>query len=166
MGKSKNKVSLIGMVGKDAELKYTQSQTPYVRFSLATSEGGYKKSDGTDVPEMTQWHNITAWRALAEMCGKYVRKGMKIAVDGKIIYGTYEKQGISCTSVEIVADEVVLMQKPRDEQQQPQNSWEERQQGQKVSWQQAAEMCKPIMENPPTSTYNVPPEGANEDLPF
>lgn len=158
MGKSKNRVSLIGLVGKDAELRNTQGGVPYVHFSVATSEGGYRRADGTDVPESTQWHNVVAWRALAEMCGKYVRKGMKVAVDGKIIYGTYDKQGVTCTSVEIVADDVVLMQKPKDEPRAVQEDI--------PAWQQRAQQMQSIMENPPTSTYNVPKEGANEELPF
>lgn len=115
MGKSKNKVSLIGTVGRDAELRQTQSGVSYARFSLATSEGGYKKSDGTEVPETTQWHSVVAWRGLADMCGKYVRKGMKVAVDGKIVYGKFDKQGVECMSVEIVAEDVVLMAKPKDD---------------------------------------------------
>lgn len=127
MAKCKNKASLIGTVGKDAIAKTTASGVPYTRFSLATSKGGYKKADGTEVPEVTQWHNIIAWRQLAEMCAKYVRKGMKVAVDGEIVYDKYTKQGIECLAVDIVADDVVLMQKPRDgetavqmQQQQPQ----------------------------------------------
>ena len=114
MAKSKNKASLIGIVGKDAIAKTTASGVPYTRFSLATSKGGYKKADGAEVPEVTQWHNIIAWRQLAEMCAKYVRKGMKVAVDGEIVYDKYTKQGIECLAVDIVADDVVLMQKPRD----------------------------------------------------
>lgn len=114
MAKCKNKASLIGTVGKDAIAKTTASGVPYTRFSLATSKGGYKKQDGTEVPEVTQWHNIIAWRQLAEMCAKYVRKGMKVAVDGEIVYDKYTKQGIECLAVDIVADDVVLMQKPRD----------------------------------------------------
>ena len=114
MAKCKNKASLIGTVGKDAIAKTTASGVPYTRFSLATSKGGYKKADGTEVPEVTQWHNIIAWRQLAEMCAKYVRKGMKVAVDGEIVYDKYTKQGIECLAVDIVADDVVLMQKPRD----------------------------------------------------
>ena len=58
MARSKNSVSLIGVVGKDAELRQTQQGVHYAQISLATSTGGYKKKDGTDVPEVTQWHRI------------------------------------------------------------------------------------------------------------
>lgn len=113
--RTKNHVSLIGMVGKDAEVRTTQGGVQYARFTLATSTGGYKKQDGTDVPEVTQWHNITCWRNLAVMVGKYVRKGMKVDVEGMITYGEYQdQQGVKRTSVEIVVDDIVLMTKPND----------------------------------------------------
>lgn len=115
MSKSKNKVSLIGIIGKDAMAYKTQGGVPYTRFSLATSKGGYKKADGTEVPEVTQWHNIICWRGLAEVAAKYVKKGMKVAVDGEIVYGYYDKQGVTCMSIDIVADDVVMMSRPKDE---------------------------------------------------
>lgn len=111
MGKYKNRVSLIGVVGKDAMTYKTQGGVTYARFSLATAEGGYKRADGMDVPEVTQWHNIIAWRGLGEFVGQYVKKGMKVAVDGKIIYGEYEKQGVKCMAVDITAEDVFLMSK-------------------------------------------------------
>ena len=113
--RTKNHVSLIGMVGKDAEVRTTQGGVQYARFTLATSTGGYKKQDGTDVPEVTQWHNITCWRNLAVMVGKYVRKGMKVDVEGMITYSQYQdQQGVQRMSVEIVADDIVLMTKQND----------------------------------------------------
>lgn len=118
--RTKNAVSLIGMVGKDAEVKQTNGVS-YARFSLATSTGGYKKQDGTEVPEKTQWHNIVAWRNLSDFAGKYVKKGMKVAVDGMIIYGEYtNQQGQKVNTVEILANDIVLMSMPQSQQaQQP-----------------------------------------------
>lgn len=113
--RTKNHVSLIGMVGKDAEVRTTQGGVQYARFTLATSTGGYKKQDGTDVPEVTQWHNITCWRNLAVSVGKYVKKGMKVDVEGMITYSQYQdQQGVQKMSVEIVANDIVLMTKPND----------------------------------------------------
>ena len=118
--RSKNAVSLIGIVGKDTEVKRTQQGTSYARFSLATSTGGYKKQDGTDVPEVTQWHNITCWKNLADMAGKFIKKGMKVDVEGMIIYGTYtDNNGVQRNSVEIVANDIVLMSQPHTQQQAP-----------------------------------------------
>lgn len=111
--RTKNAVSLIGMVGKDAEVKQTNGVS-YARFSLATSTGGYKKQDGTEVPEKTQWHNIVAWRNLSDFAGKYIKKGMKVAVDGMIIYGEYtNQQGQKVNTVEILANDIVLMSMPQ-----------------------------------------------------
>lgn len=113
----KNHVSLIGTVGRDAEIRTTQSGVQYARFSLATSEGGYSRQDGQQVPETTQWHNITAWRELATFCGKYVKKGMKVDVEGKIVYSEYQnQQGQKCQGVEIMASDIVLMSLPQNQQ--------------------------------------------------
>lgn len=114
--RTKNAVSLIGMVGKDAEVRQTNGIS-YARFSLATSTGGYKKQDGTEVPEKTQWHNIVAWRNLSDFAGKYVKKGMKVAVDGMITYGEYtNQQGQKVNTVEILVDDIVLMSMPQSQQ--------------------------------------------------
>lgn len=136
MSKSKNYVSLIGIVGKDAELRKTNSGVPYVHISLATSTGGYKRKDGTDVPETTQWHRVLAWNGLAELAGNYIRKGMKIAVDGSLNYGAYKNQaGQDVYTTEIVASDIILMSQPQQQQactaqapqqQQVVNSWQER----------------------------------------
>ncbi len=82
MSKSLNKVILIGHLGKDPELKYTADGTAYARFSLATSDS-YKNKEGKDV-ERTEWHYITVWRKLAEICGQYLKKGAKIYMEGRI----------------------------------------------------------------------------------
>ena len=118
MARSKNSVSLIGVVGKDAELRQTQQGVHYAQISLATSTGGYKKKDGTDVPEVTQWHHIVAWNNLADFAGNYVKKGMKIAVDGMITYRTYKnQQGVDVYTTDIVVDSIVLMTIPQGQQQ-------------------------------------------------
>lgn len=82
MSKSLNKVMLIGHLGRDPEVKYTADGTAYAKFSLATSDS-YKAKDGSDV-EKTEWHYITAWRRLAEVCGQYLKKGSKIYLEGSI----------------------------------------------------------------------------------
>lgn len=113
----KNHVSLIGTVGKDAEVRNTQSGVPYARFSLATSEGGFTRQDGQQVPEVTQWHNITAWRELSQFCGKFIKKGMKVDVEGKIVYSEYtDQQGQKRMGVEIMASDIVLMSMPQNQQ--------------------------------------------------
>lgn len=109
MAQSMNKVLLIGNVGKDAEVRQTQQGVPYAHFTLATSTGGYKKRDGTEVPKQTEWHNITVWRNLATMAGKYCKKGICVVVSGALHYGEYtDQQGVKHTTVEVVADEISI----------------------------------------------------------
>lgn len=114
--RTKNTVSLIGIAGKDTELKIVNG-VPYARFSVATSTGGYQKQDGTQVPEKTQWHSIVVWRNLAEFAGKWVKKGMKVAVDGMITYGEYtNSQGQKIYTTDILASDIVLMSTPQEKQ--------------------------------------------------
>ena len=82
MAKSLNKVILIGNLGKDPELKYSESGIAYCRFSLATTDS-YKNNEGKEI-DRTEWHNITVWRQLAEICSKYLKKGSKIYMEGRI----------------------------------------------------------------------------------
>lgn len=123
--KTKNVVSLIGFVSKDVEVRQVGGVS-YARFSLATSTGGYKRQDGTEVQEKTQWHNIVVWRFLADFAGKYIKKGMKVAVDGMITYGEYtNQQGQKVNTVEILANDVTLM-----------SSQQQREQGQQQQYQE------------------------------
>jgi single-strand DNA-binding protein len=85
---SVNKVILVGNLGKDPELRQTQSGTAVVSFSLATAER-YKDRDGNKQETVT-WHNIVAWRELAEICGKFLVKGKQIYVEGKIQNRSYD----------------------------------------------------------------------------
>ena len=78
---SVNKVILVGRLGKDPELRYTTSGTPVANFTMATSER-FKDRNG-DQQEKTEWHNIVVWRNLAEICGKFLKKGKQIYIEGK-----------------------------------------------------------------------------------
>lgn len=111
MSKSINQVLLIGNVGKDPEFR-TTNNIKVAKFSLATSTGGYKNQDGTKVPLKTQWHNIVCFRSLADAVSKYVSKGDKVTIIGSISYNEYEKDGSKKTFTEIVADDIVLPNKP------------------------------------------------------
>lgn len=111
MSKSINQVLLIGNVGKEPEFR-TTNNIKVAKFSLATSTGGYKKQDGTEVPQKTQWHNIVCFRSLAETVSKKVNKGDLIFITGSISYNDYEKDGVKRTFTEIVAEDIVLPYKP------------------------------------------------------
>ena len=106
MSRSLNKVSLIGNLGKDPELKYTPSGVAVATFSIATSES-WKDKDG-NAQEKTEWHNIVAWRKLAEICGEYLKKGKKVYIEGKLQTRNYEKDGIKRYVTEIVADQLIM----------------------------------------------------------
>lgn len=82
MAKSLNKVMLIGYLGRDPEVKYTADGNAYSKFTVATTDT-YKGKDGNDV-ERTEWHYITAWGKLAEICGQYLKKGSRIYLEGRI----------------------------------------------------------------------------------
>lgn len=92
MAKDLNKVLLIGRVGKDPELKYTEKGDAYCTFTVATGSS-YKDSNGNDV-ERTEWHNIIAWRKLAEICAQYLKKGSKLYCEGRIRTSSQEKEGV------------------------------------------------------------------------
>ncbi len=107
MSRSLNKVQLIGNLGKDPELKYTPSGVAVATFSIATSES-WKDADGNQ-QEKTEWHNIVAWRKLAEICGEYLKKGKKVYLEGKLQTRNYEKDGVKRYVTEIVADQLIML---------------------------------------------------------
>lgn len=90
---SVNKVILIGNVGRDPEVRYLDSGIAVATLPLATTERGYTLQNGTQVPERTEWHNLVFWRGLAETVEKYVHKGDKLYVEGKIRTRSYDDQG-------------------------------------------------------------------------
>lgn len=107
-----NQVTLIGNVGKDAEFRQFQDGGCVAKFSLATTERGYKLQNGTEVPDHTDWHHIRVQGRLAEIARDYVRKGMKLAVIGKIRYSEYEHQGVKRIATEIWASNFEMLGSP------------------------------------------------------
>lgn len=104
----RNKVSLIGHVGQDPEVKTFEGDKKMARFSLATNET-YKNKQGERVTDTT-WHNIIAWGKLAEIIEKYVKKGSEIAIDGKLVNRSYtDKEGVKRNVTEIHANDVLLL---------------------------------------------------------
>lgn len=100
---------LLGNLGKDPEINYLESnKVPVVRFSLATTET-YTNKEGQKV-DQTEWHNVTLWRGLAEVAEKYLKKGSRIYLEGKIRNRSYEdKEGIKRYVTEIVGDNMVML---------------------------------------------------------
>ena len=116
---SVNKAFILGRVGKDPQVQHI-NDTKKVSFSMATTDRGYTKQDGTQVPDRTEWHNIVAWRNLAEICEKYVHKGDLLYIEGKITNRSWEKDGQTHYITEIVAEVVELFPKNQQGQQVPQ----------------------------------------------
>ena len=105
-----NKIMLIGNVGKDPEVKYVEQGVAVARLSLATTERGYALPNGTQVPDRTDWHNVILWRRLAEVVEKYVHKGDKLYIEGRVRYTTYDdKRAVRHNMTEIWADNMEML---------------------------------------------------------
>ena len=103
-----NRVTLIGNLGMDPEVKTTEKGKKVVHFTLATN-GGNKNNEGQKVNETT-WHNIVAWNGLAELAGQYLKKGRKVAVEGRIAYRTYEdKNKVTRNVTEIILSDLLFL---------------------------------------------------------
>lgn len=112
---SVNKVILVGNLGKDPDLRYTPSGAAVATFSIATTER-YKDRDGNR-QEKTEWHNIVAWRQLAEICGKFLHKGKQVYIEGKIQTRSYDdRDGNKKYITEIVADQMQMLGSKSDDQ--------------------------------------------------
>jgi len=108
MARGLNKVMLIGNLGNDVELKYTQSGVAVCSFRMATTES-YKDQSGNTI-DKTEWHNIVMWRRLAEVAGEYLKKGSKVYVEGKLQTRSWEDQnGNKRYMTEIVADRMLML---------------------------------------------------------
>jgi single-strand DNA-binding protein len=107
---SVNKVILIGNVGKDPETKHLDKGVATTRFSLATTEN-YIAKTGEKISN-TEWHSIIAWRGLAEVVDKYVKKGSRLYVEGRLRTRTWDdKNGAKHYTTEIYADNIEFLDK-------------------------------------------------------
>ena len=109
-----NKVMLIGNVGQEPTVRYLDNGVCVASVRLATTERGYTLQNGTQVPDKTDWHAIVLWRNLAEWAEKFVRKGMKIYVEGKLQTRTWEKEGQIRRKTEVIAENVQILYRPEE----------------------------------------------------
>jgi len=100
MARGVNKVILIGNLGRDPELSYTPSGLAVARFSLATTEGR-KNTEGEWI-DHTEWHRIVIFGKTAETAGQYLSKGSQVYLEGRISYGSYEKEGVKHYTTDII----------------------------------------------------------------
>jgi single-strand DNA-binding protein len=103
-----NKIMLIGHLGKDPDLQVTSDGTPVTRFSLAVNRSS--KTSSGERKEEVEWFNIIAWRQLAELAEKYLNKGSKVYIEGRIQQRKYtDRDGIQRTSVEVIASGIEFL---------------------------------------------------------
>jgi len=108
MGRSVNKVTLIGTLGRDPEMRYMPNGNAVVNLSLATDESYNDKQSGQKV-EQTEWHRITAYGKLAEIMGQYLKKGSKSYIEGKLRTREWEKDGVKRYTTEIIANDMMML---------------------------------------------------------
>ena len=145
-----NKVILIGNLGADPEVRHLQNDVTVANFNLATSET-YKDRTTGEKREQTEWHRVVVWRGLAEVVEKYVRKGSKVYVEGKLRTRKWEKDGIERYTTEIMADELTMLDRPSGYDQ-----------GQATAPRPAA--AQPDRQTAPQAAVPAPEE--EDDLPF
>lgn len=105
-----NKVMLIGNLGKDPVVRYYDADQAVAQFPLATTERGYTLPNGTQVPDRTDWHNIVLWKNLAKIAERYLHKGDKVFIEGKVRYRSYDdRKGQRQYITEVYADNMELL---------------------------------------------------------
>ncbi len=170
---SVNKVILIGNVGKDPDVRYLENNVRVANFPLATTERGYTMSNGTQVPDRTEWHTIVVWRGLAEVAEKYVRKGARVYIEGKIKSRTYEdKMGNRRYITEIYAEDMQILTRPQTQDGQQPTQNQQQYATNQYSTPTAQTFTQPVAPTPQVSAEPVTqpfigaPTGMDEDLPF
>jgi len=105
-----NKVMLIGHVGQEPQVRYIDQNLCVAQIRLATTERGYTLHNGTQVPDKTEWHTVIFWRKQAETVEKYVHKGDRLFIEGKLQYRKWtDKQGIDRQVVEVMVENFELL---------------------------------------------------------
>ena len=108
MSTLRNKVQLIGNLGKDPEITNLDGGKKLAKFTIATNET-YKNQKGEKITD-TQWHNIVAWGKTAEIIENYVTKGKEVAIEGKLTSRSYDdKEGVKRYITEVVCNELVML---------------------------------------------------------
>lgn len=109
-----NKVILVGNLGKDPEVRHLESGVAVASFTLATSES-YRDKTTNERKTLTEWHNIVLWRGLAEVAEKYLRKGNQVYIEGRLRSRSWESDGVTRYTTEIVGDNMVMLGGKRNE---------------------------------------------------
>ena len=161
-----NRVSLSGNIGREPEIRATQSGMSILTFSLAVNERVKKGEEWTDY---TNWVDIVVFGKRADSLHKILAKGMKVAIDGKLRYSTWERDGQKRSKIEVIANDVDIMQRRNDSQSQQNGSYGQQwqQQGNYADQQQYAPQNG---SQQPTGGYQQQgyqqPDVYQDDIPF
>ena len=101
---SLNKIMLIGRVGKDPDVRALDGGAKVASFTFATTDKGYTLANGTQVPERTEWHNVIMWNKTADLAERYIHKGDKLYLEGKLRTRSYDKNGVKHYIAEVFVD--------------------------------------------------------------
>lgn len=107
MSKSVNKAIIVGHLGSDPELRYTATGKAVANFSVATNST-WKNADG-EKQESVEWHRVTVWLKLAELVAEYCKKGAHVYVEGRLQTNSYDKDGVTVYSTQIVAEDILFL---------------------------------------------------------
>ena len=125
--KGVNKVILIGSVGQDPEIRYTQSNVAIANLSIATSEKWKDKQTG-EAKEVTEWHRCVAYRKTAEIIGEYVKKGSSLFIEGRLATRKWrDKNGVDRYTTEIIINEMQMLGSKKEYQAKPEPEKEQSQ---------------------------------------
>ncbi|MCF0213854.1 MAG: single-stranded DNA-binding protein [Muribaculaceae bacterium] len=109
---SVNKVILLGNVGRDPEIRYVE-KSPVASFSLATTERAFTNRNGVTIPERTEWHNIIMWNQAAETAEKFIRKGTRLYIEGKMRTRSWtDNNALKHNITEVVVDNFEILSRP------------------------------------------------------
>lgn len=106
MSRSINKIILVGNIGRDPDIQTTTSGTKVAHVSLATTRRFPREGN---MEERTEWHRLTLWDRLAQLAEDYIRKGDRVYVEGRMEYDSFERNGVTIPTAEVVVREIVLL---------------------------------------------------------
>lgn len=141
-----NKVILVGRLGKEPEVRNLENGAIVANFTMATSES-YKDKTTGDKKETTEWHNIVLWRGLAEISQKYLHKGDLVYIEGKLRTRSWEKEGVTRYTTEIIADNMTML-------------------GTRGGGSGSSDMGSRSPERATSESFSPPADSGTDDLPF
>lgn len=163
MGRSVNKVTLIGTLGRDPEIKYMPNGNAVANIALATDESYNDKATGQKV-EQTEWHRIVVYGKLAEIIQQYLTKGAKAYFEGKLKTREWEKDGVKRYTTEIVANEMMMLSSNQGQQAQPAQQAPQQQRPAPPPGYQQPRPGNVAQQPAPQTTDNF--GGFSDDIPF